>query len=190
MLRPYRLERELDRAVSQWLDWLPRWEPAAVRPRGRLCARCPGWVHGLGLGDAPHGAIHALVASIDSVVAEHFHRSASARFPALTEGGLWQVVLESGVVRVLTSDGRSVEGLPLGAVPLDPASGIPLGTITAGEAAAARAELADLHGDIVVEAMTRVARQRASIALVLETVVEPKVMALAENLLEELGALG
>ena len=33
MLRPFRLERELDRAVGQWLDWLPRWEPLTSRPR-------------------------------------------------------------------------------------------------------------------------------------------------------------
>ena len=188
MLRPYRLERELDRVVAQWLAWLPRWEPSEVQPRGRLCTRCPAWVYGLELAEAPHAAVHALVCSIDSVVAAHFHRSVAIRFPDLADGGPWQVVIESGVVRVLTADGRSVEGLAQDAVSWSPAGARPIGALTAGEAAAARAELGELHAGVVSDAMGRVIRQRASIALVLETVVEPKVRALAEDLLVELGA--
>ncbi len=48
MLRPYRLERELDRAVAQWLDWLPRWDPASARRRLSPCVTCPGWAVELG----------------------------------------------------------------------------------------------------------------------------------------------
>lgn len=75
MLRPYRLERELDRAVAQWLAWLPRWDPAAMRKRERLCPVCPVWAAELGLEDVPHGVLHALTVSIDGLITEHIRRS-------------------------------------------------------------------------------------------------------------------
>jgi hypothetical protein len=75
MLRPYRLERELDRAVAQWLAWLPRWDPSAMRRRDRLCAVCPSWAAELGFDDVPHGVLHALVVSIDGLITEHIRRS-------------------------------------------------------------------------------------------------------------------
>jgi len=77
MLRPYRLERELDRAVAQWLAWLPRWDPATMRRRERLCPVCPVWGTELGLDDVPHGVLHALVVSIDGLITEHIRRSLS-----------------------------------------------------------------------------------------------------------------
>ncbi|MGN6743204.1 MAG: hypothetical protein ACTHJL_07885 [Amnibacterium sp.] len=75
MLRPNRQERELDRAVAQWLAWLPRWDPANTRRRERLCAVCPVWAVDLGLTDVPHGVLHALVVSIDGLITEHIRRS-------------------------------------------------------------------------------------------------------------------
>ena len=75
MLRPYRLERELDRAVAQWLAWLPRWDPTTMRKRERLCPVCPVWAVELGLDDVPHGVLHALTVSIDGLIAEHIRRS-------------------------------------------------------------------------------------------------------------------
>jgi hypothetical protein len=75
MLRPYRLERELDRTVAQWLAWLPRWDPAASRRRDRICSVCPGWARELELQDVPHGALHALVVSIETLLTEHVRRT-------------------------------------------------------------------------------------------------------------------
>lgn len=75
MLRPYRLERELDRAVTQWLDWLPRWDPASARRRLHPCPACPGWAIELRLDEVPHGALHALTTSLDAVITEHVRRS-------------------------------------------------------------------------------------------------------------------
>src|SRR3954462_9837205 len=75
MLRPYRLERELDRAVAQWLAWLPRWDPAAVRRRDPLFPPCPPSAAALDLRDVPHGVPHALVVSIDGLITEHIRRS-------------------------------------------------------------------------------------------------------------------
>jgi hypothetical protein len=77
MLRPYRLERELDRAIGQWLDWLPRWDPATARRRLNPCSACPSWAIELGFEDVPHGALHALTTSLDAVVTEHVRRSVS-----------------------------------------------------------------------------------------------------------------
>ena len=77
MLRPYRLERELDRAVAQWLDWLPRWDPATARRRLSPCVTCPGWAEELGFEEVPHGALHALTTSLDAVITEHVRRSVS-----------------------------------------------------------------------------------------------------------------
>lgn len=75
MLRPYRLERELDRAIAQWLDWLPRWDPATARRRLSPCVACPDWATELGFEEVPHGALHALVTSLDAVITEHVRRS-------------------------------------------------------------------------------------------------------------------
>ena len=75
MLRPYRLEREVERAVGQWLDWLPRWDPATARRRLHPCATCPRWAAELQLEDVPHGALHALTTSLDGVITEHVRRS-------------------------------------------------------------------------------------------------------------------
>jgi hypothetical protein len=77
MLRPYRLERELDRAIGQWLDWLPRWDPATARRRLTPCSACPSWAIELGFEEVPHGALHALTTSLDAVVTEHVRRSVS-----------------------------------------------------------------------------------------------------------------
>lgn len=77
MLRPYRLERELDRAVAGWLDWLPRWDPATARRRLSPCVTCPVWSAELGFDEVPHGALHALTTSLDAVITEHVRRSVS-----------------------------------------------------------------------------------------------------------------
>lgn len=75
MLRPYRLERELDRAVAQWLAWLPRWDPAESRRRDGICRVCPDWAGELGFEEVPHGALHALVTSLEGLITEHVRRS-------------------------------------------------------------------------------------------------------------------
>ena len=77
MLRPYRLERELDRAIAQWLDWLPRWDPATARRRLSPCVTCPGWATELSFEEVPHGALHALTTSLEAVITEHVRRSVS-----------------------------------------------------------------------------------------------------------------
>jgi hypothetical protein len=87
MLRPYRLERDLDRAVAQWLAWLPRWDPAGTRRRNGICPVCPVWAGELGFEDVPHGALHALVTSLDGLITEHVRRSLALQ-PFLPEEAL------------------------------------------------------------------------------------------------------
>ena len=90
MLRPYRLERELDRAVAQWLDWLPRWDPATTRRRLQLCVSCPSWAEELNLTEVPHGALHALTTSVDAVITEHIRRALALQ-PFLPDEAIeWQ----------------------------------------------------------------------------------------------------
>src|SRR3954449_5058583 len=122
MLRPYRFERELDRSVAQWLAWLPRWEPGTLRRRSDVCAVCPRYADELGFDDLPHGPLHALVTSVESLLIEHFLRNASARFPELERDGEWKVWLDRGIVRITAADGREVDELlddPAPTTPLD-----------------------------------------------------------------------
>ena len=166
MLRPYRLERELDRAVVQWLDWLPRWEPAMTRPkRSAVCPVCPLWVDGLQLLEVPHGAMHALVTALHALVDEHFSRQVASTFPRFTESGGWRLAIRSAEVEVLA--------------PAD----APEATDEAS--AHLETELTRMHERLLHDAVARVGLQRLAIVGVLESVVEPKVQALADLMIAE-----
>jgi hypothetical protein len=168
MLRSQRLERELDRAVAQWLDWLPRWDPTVLRRTGPLCSSCPSWVAAIGLDGVPHGAVHALVTSLDALVAEHFSRCAAAWFPALALDDAWRIELrEGGMVQVTRVDGRPIHEL---------------------DVAEASTDLQRMHEQIRQDAYVWVHRSRGSILAVLEEAVEPKIRRMADSLLEEIGA--
>jgi hypothetical protein len=168
MLRSQRLERELDRAVTQWLDWLPRWDPSVIRRNGPLCSSCPSWVAAVGLDGVPHGAVHALVTSLDALVAEHFSRCAAAWFPALALDDAWRIELDSlGMVRVSRTDGRPIHEL---------------------DVAEASADLQRMHEQIRQDAYVWVHRSRGSILAVLHEAVEPKIRRMTDSLLEEIGA--
>ena len=168
MLRSQRLERELDRAVAQWLDWLPRWDPSVLRRTGPLCTDCPPWVAAVGLDGVPHGAVHALVTSLDALVAEHFSRCAAAWFPALALDEGWRIeVQEGGTVRVSRVDGR----------PIDEA-----------DVAEACTDLQRMHEQIRQDAYVWVHRSRGSILAVLHEAIEPKIRRMTDALLTEIGA--
>jgi hypothetical protein len=165
MLRSQRLERELDRAVTQWLEWLPRWDPSVLRRTGPFCTECPAWVDAVGLDGVPHGAVHALVTSLDALVAEHFARCAAAWFPAFALDDAWRIEVQDGAVRVLRTDGRPV---------LEP------------DLAEACADLQRMHQQIRQDAYVWVHRSRASILAVLHEAVEPKIRRMADALVAEI----
>jgi hypothetical protein len=165
MLRSQRLERELDRAVSQWLDWLPRWDPSVLRRTGPFCTTCPAWVGAVGLEGVPHGAVHALTTSLDALVAEHFTRCAAAWFPALALDDAWRIEVQDGLVRVTRTDGRPV---------LEP------------DLADACTDLQRMHEQIRQDAYVWVHRSRGSILAVLQEAVEPKIQRMADSLLAEI----
>jgi hypothetical protein len=165
MLRSQRLERELDRAVTQWLDWLPRWDPAVLRRTGVLCLQCPPWVDAVGLDGVPHGAVHALVTSLDALIAEHFARCAAAWVPALALDAAWHIEVDGGMVRVTRTDGRAINQPDL---------------------ADACTDLERMHEQIRQDAYVWVHRSRDAILEVLEEAVEPKIRRMAESLVEEI----
>jgi hypothetical protein len=167
MLRSQRLERELDRAVTQWLEWLPRWDPSVLRRTGPFCTDCPAWVGAIGLEGVPHGAVHALVTSLDALVAEHFSRCAAAWFPALALDDAWRIELQQGAVRVTRNDGRPLH---------EP------------DVADACTDLERMHEQIRQDAYVWVHRSRGSIIAVLQEAVEPKIRRMTDTLLAELGA--
>lgn len=166
MLRSQRLERELDRAVNQWLEWLPRWDPSVLRRTGTFCTDCPNWVAAVGLEGVPHGAVHALTTSLDALVAEHFSRCAAAWFPALALDDAWRIELEHGRVQVTRIDGRPVHEPDL---------------------ADACTDLQRMHSQIRQDAYVWVHRSRDSILAVLHESVEPKIQRMADDLLAEIG---
>ena len=165
MLRSQRLERELDRAVAQWLEWLPRWDPTVLRRSGPLCMECPSWVSAVGLDGVPHGAVHALVTSLDALIAEHFARCAAAWFPALALDDAWRIEVQDGLVRVTRTDGRPV---------LEP------------DLADACTDLQRMHEQIRQDAYVWVHRSRGPILAVLHEAVEPKIQRMADSLLAEI----
>lgn len=69
-------------AVAAWLQWVPKWAPAAHRAKARICRKCTGspLLVAAGLGaDTPHQVKHALVSrmqriidkAVDEYTAEH-----------------------------------------------------------------------------------------------------------------------
>jgi hypothetical protein len=171
MLRSQRLERELDRAVAQWLDWLPRWDPSILRRTSPICSDCPAWIAALSLDGVPHGAMHALVTSLDALVAEHFTRCAAAWFPALALNDDVKVWIADGVVRIARADGLIFQDLSDSAELADTAT-----------------DLTRMHEQIRQDAYVWVHRSRGSILAVLEEAVEPKIRRMTEDLLSEIDA--
>jgi hypothetical protein len=169
MLRSQRLERELDRAVTQWLDWLPRWDPSVLRRSSPLCTDCPPWIAALSLDGVPHGAVHALVTSLDALVGEHFARCAAAWFPALALNNDVKVWIADGHVRIARSDGLTFQDLS-----------------DSVELADTATDLTRMHEQIRQDAYVWVDRSRGSLLAVLEEAVEPKIRRMAESLLEEI----
>jgi len=185
VLRPYRFERELDRSVQQWLGWLPRWEPGTLRRPARICDSCPRYARPLGLDSIPHGPLHALVTSVEALVAEQFVRTGAARFPDL-ENAQWKVWLDGGAVRVTSRSGQDVDCfLPGSASPADRPEEA-RGAVTPAQAVLARAELTVLHQELVHAAISRLLAQRQTVLLAVATHVEPVIQRMADELVAEI----
>jgi hypothetical protein len=185
MLRPYRFERELDRSIAQWLAWLPRWEPGTLRRRNDVCTICPRYADELGFDDLPHGPLHALVTSVESLLIEHFLRNAAAKFPQLERDGEWKVWLDRGIVRITASDGREVDELlddPAVPTPLD---ALLHGGVSAAQAAEARVELVRVYYGLFNSAVNRLHSQRTVVLRAVDAHVEPKIQRMAEELVSE-----
>jgi hypothetical protein len=185
MLRPYRFERELDRSIAQWLAWLPRWEPGTLRRRNDVCTICPRYADELGLDDLPHGPLHALVTSVESLLIEHFLRNAAAKFPELERDGEWKVWLDRGIVRITASDGREVDELLGDGEPTTPLDALLHGSVTPAQAAEARVELVRLYYGLFHAAVNRLGSQRTVVLRAVDAYIEPKIQRMAEELVSE-----
>lgn len=184
ILRPYRLERELDSAFYHWLAWLPQWSPSMSRRRGTaVCAHCPRFIDALGLDEIPHGPLHGLFGAVETLLAQQFDREVSAQFPALRARGEWVVAVDAGVVRVATSQGESLDtvlerrehGL-LQSVPT---------WVNPEEAADARIALIRSYWSLFEAAVARLGVQKSLILRAIDAHVEPKVRRLADELVVE-----
>lgn len=92
------IEDRVGAAVSAWLDWVPKWVPAAHRGRPRLCRRCTGSPILVASGiadDTPHQVKHALVSRmqriIDRAVDEYTEEHLPMLHAELTDADMWQV---------------------------------------------------------------------------------------------------
>lgn len=159
MFRSARLEREIDRAVDDWLRWLARWDPIAVRRRRNPCEACPRWAIELEFENLPHSVLHALVVPVAASVDDCFERSARTRFPDLAS----------------VEDRRQPSGETARAVPPEAQHAVEI-------------DLAILYGRVRHTALQCINARRGAIQPVLEVHVEPKVQWLADQLLIEIGA--
>lgn len=183
LLRPYRFERELDRAFQQWLAWLPRWQPPVAPRRTPSCDLCPRFVDAFYLEDLPHGPIHWLLGAIEPLLIEQFARLSAARFPELQRDGHWQVSLNRGIVRVTSTDGYDVDDLLGG--DSDAGDVAEPGQLSIRAAADARIELVRVYYGLLEDVTERVTSQKALILAALDEHVEPKIRAMADQLISE-----
>ncbi|MFD1714769.1 hypothetical protein ACFSBZ_09830 [Amnibacterium flavum] len=186
ILRPYRLERELDSAFYHWLAWLPQWTPATTRRRGNICAQCPRFVDALGLDEIPHGPLHGLFGAVETLLAQQFDREVSAQFPALRARGEWVVGVEAGVVRVFTSQGESLDTVLERAEHGGHGLLQPVPTwVNPEEAADARIALIRSYWSLFEAAVARLGVHKSLILRAIDAHVEPKVRRLADELVAE-----
>jgi hypothetical protein len=184
VLRPYRLERELDSAFYHWLAWVPQWSPETSRQRSPQCRQCPRYVDALGLEDLPHGPFHALFCAVDFLLSQQFERELAAQYPQLRGVEGWSVELSDGLVRMIASNGLPLELL------LEAAdNGVHSGAFPETallRATEARASLSRNSWSLFENAVARLGLQRAHILQTIAIHVEPKVRRLADDLIAEI----
>jgi hypothetical protein len=145
---------------------------------------CPRFVDALDLQELPHGPLHSLFGALEPLLIDQFTRHAAARFPELHGQGRWQVGLHRGVVRVVSPDGHDVDDFIDAQGDLHADEGM----ISPLEAADARIELIRDYYALFEEAMSRLRSQRQLILRTLDAHVEPKIQAMAEELIAEVTA--
>ena len=84
--------------VDAWIEWIPKWEPAAHRGRSRVCKRCTGSpvVVAAGLGDdTPHQVTHFLVSRVQRIIDRAVDEYTEANLPILhaelTGAEIWRI---------------------------------------------------------------------------------------------------
>jgi len=184
VLRPYRLERELDSAFYHWLAWLPQWEPRDSYRRTSVCTLCPRYVDALGLEELPHGPLHGIFGAVELLLAQQFDREVAAQFPELRERDEWIVTVDSGLVRFTTHDGDSLDSVleREGDGVVRPATL----QVQSDQVADARVALIRTYWTLFENAVARLGRQKSLILRAVDAHVEPKVRKLADELVAEI----
>ena len=92
------IDERVRAAVDAWIEWVPKWEPAAHRGRSRLCKRCTGSpvVAAAGLGDdTPHQVKHFLVSRMQRIIDRAVDEYTEANLPMLhaelTGADVWRI---------------------------------------------------------------------------------------------------
>ncbi|MGO3148279.1 MAG: spermidine/putrescine ABC transporter substrate-binding protein [Leucobacter sp.] len=85
-------------AVDSWLQWVPKWVPAAHRGRPRICHRCTGSPVLAASGipdDTPHQVKHALVSRMQRIIDRGVDEYTAEHLPMLqaelSGAELWKV---------------------------------------------------------------------------------------------------
>ncbi|PJJ65711.1 spermidine/putrescine ABC transporter substrate-binding protein [Compostimonas suwonensis] len=81
------VEGRVSHAVDLWIRWLPRWHPASVATRSRLCRRCFGSpvIAAAGLADdVPHAVQHAFSTRMKRIVDDAVESYTSKNLPLLS----------------------------------------------------------------------------------------------------------
>lgn len=162
------LGREVDALATQWLSQLGKWRPFAEGADRTICGVCIRYAEQLQLDETPHSMLHPLAEAIDDRVMGCFHSIATERYGHLAELG-WSLDVIDGIVRV-----------------------VPPGTSiffdedeVAAEAGDLRFDLTELYSELLGTAATAMLRRHRTIARAVRATVEPRVQALADQLIRE-----
>lgn len=199
------IEERVANAVEAWLQWVPKWGPAAHRSKTRICRKCTGSPLLVAAGldtDTPHQVKHALVSRmqriIDRAVDEYTEQHLPMLHAELTDADMWRVDSydpaagldpeydgldpdpepdESGQPFLFTMAGLAAESRPEPPLPRPP--------LTADEKQQLRREieLADRQAsDAGNEVCFALMAHRPAIEAAIERFVEPQVQAVLDEL--------
>lgn len=174
------LGREVDRAATEWMQQLTKWQPfpdAEEAADRQVCTVCIRFARHLQLDETPHRMLHALAAPIETLVSDCYNTIANERYEHLHDQGWW-FGLDDGIVRVVSPSGEEVIAV---FKPREWDEGD--STIDPGEV---RFQLIMLYADILGIAVGAVLQRHAAITRAVHATVEPAVASMAHQLIEEI----
>lgn len=80
------IDEKVASAVEAWLQWVPKWRPAAHRTKTRICRKCTGSPLLVAAGiapDTPHQVKHALVSRMQRIIDKAVDEYTAQHLPML-----------------------------------------------------------------------------------------------------------